>query len=63
MSSYDYVQAAIKNVKDKLSKSNKKLIRKAPTTMSSGYRPEQDTLEELNANDAQYFQELIGVLR
>ena len=63
MSSYNYIQAAIQNVEDKLQKSNSKLPRRAPTPMESGYRPELDGSEELNASDTQYFQELIGVLR
>ena len=42
---------------------HKKLAPKAPTPMSSGYRPELDTSNEVDADDTQYFQELIGVLR
>ena len=31
--------------------------------MSSGYRPKLDKSEELDKNDTQYVQELIGILR
>ena len=63
MSSYDYLQSAIKSVEEKLEKSNRKLAKKAPTPLSSGYRPELDGTEELNADETQYYQELIGILR
>ena len=63
MSSYDYVQAAIKNVQEKLSKANRKLPKRAPTPMTSDYRPELDATEELDAEETQYYQELIGILR
>ena len=45
MSSYEYVQAAINNVQEKLSKTNMGLQKRAPTPMSSGYRPELDNSE------------------
>ena len=63
MSSYDYLQAAIKNIEEKLHKSGGKLPTKAITPMSAGYKPELDVTEELDANETQYFQELIGILR
>ena len=63
MSSYEYIQATIKNVEDKLSKTNMRLQKRAPTPMSSGYRPELDESVKLNENDTQYFQELIVMLR
>ena len=31
--------------------------------MSSGYRPELDGTDELNPDETQYYQELIGILR
>ena len=63
MYSYDYVQAAVKNVQEKLARSNRKLMKKAPTPMSSGYRPELDVMEESSAEETQYFHEIIGILR
>ena len=63
MSTYEYIQAAIKNVQDKLSTMNMRLQKHAHTLMSSGYRPELDQSEELDENDTQYVQELIGILR
>ncbi|CAJ1962216.1 unnamed protein product [Cylindrotheca closterium] len=64
MSSYDYVTAAVKNVKATL-KDNQRwnLPKKAVTPMNSDYTPELDGSSELNAHDHTYFQELIGVLR
>ncbi|CAJ1955423.1 unnamed protein product [Cylindrotheca closterium] len=64
MSSYDYVTAAVKNVKATL-KDNQRwnLPKKAVTPMNSDYTPELDDSSELNAHDHTYFQELIGVLR
>mgnify|MGYP003326537431 FL=1 len=63
MSSYDYLQAAIKNIEEKLVKTGGKLQVKALTPMSSGYRPELDVTEELGAEETQYYQELMGILR
>ena len=63
ISSYEYLQAAIKNIQDKLARSNRKLSKKAPTPMSSGYCPELDATDELDVDETQYFQELIGILR
>ena len=40
-----------------------RLQKRAPTPISSGYRPESDESVDLNENDTQYFQELIGILR
>ena len=63
ISSYDYVQAAIKNIEEKLQQTSEKLARKAPAPMASGYRPELDLTPELNSSDTQYFQESIGIQR
>ena len=63
MSNYEYLQAAIKNIQDKLTRSNRKLPKKAPLPISSGYCPELDATDELYADETQYFQELIGILR
>jgi hypothetical protein len=40
-----------------------KLPRKAPTPMVAHYRPEVDVTEVLNAEEANYYQSLFGVLR
>ena len=63
ISSYDYIQSAIKNVQQHLSKSNRRLPRRALTPTSYNYFPELDTSPALDATGVQYFQELIGVLR
>ena len=58
-----YVREAVKNVKEYLGKKGKVLPAKAPTPLSSGYHPEVDTSNELEAEEASYFHSLIGVLR
>jgi len=63
MSSVDYVKAAVAEVVNKLAKENKQLVLKAVTPMTSDYAPELDGSPELNADDTQYYQELIGILR
>ncbi len=61
--SCQYVQTAVRNVEDHLSKSGEKLPYKAPTPLLSGYRPEIDVSPELDETEASYFHSLIGVLR
>ncbi len=60
--SCQYVQAAVKNVEDCLTSKGEKLPYKAPTPLSSGYRPEIDVSPELDGEEASYFHSLIGVL-
>ena len=62
-SSTQYVQAAVKNVEEYLLLKGEKLVAKAPTPLSNGYRPEIDMSPELEHADASYFHSLIGVLR
>ena len=40
-----------------------KLPKKAPTPMVASYRPEMDVTKELDADKANYYQSLVGVLR
>jgi hypothetical protein len=61
--SCQYVQAAVCNVEDHLAKTGEKLPYKAPTPLSSGYRPEIDVSPELGNTDSSYFHSLVGVLR
>jgi hypothetical protein len=63
MSSSQYVQAAVKNVKKYLEILGKKLPAKAKTPMQTSYRPELDVTEELGAQEGSYYQLLIGILR
>ena len=61
--SSQYVQAAVKNVKDYLSKQERyKIPAKANTPMRTSYRPELDVTSELPAVLASYFMSLIGIL-
>ena len=61
--SSQYVQAAVQNVEEYLQKKGEKLVAKAPTPLSSNYRPEIDISSELTGADASYFHSLIGILR
>mmetsp|Transcript_9480 Transcript_9480/g.11038 ORF Transcript_9480/g.11038 Transcript_9480/m.11038 type:complete len:157 (+) Transcript_9480:104-574(+) len=58
-----YVQAAVKNVEEKLLKDGETLPRKVRPPFSSDYRPELDVTATLNPRDAAYYQSLVGVLR
>ena len=61
--SCQYVQSAVQNVENHLEKSGEKLPYKAPTPLSSGYRPETDVSPKLGESEASYFHSLVGVLR
>jgi len=65
-SSSQYVQAAVKNVEEYLSKradDRWKLPGRAETPIQTSYRPELDVSPELNATESSYYQSLVGVLR
>ena len=62
-SSSQYVQSAVQNVVDKLAQEGRKLAKRATAPWTTNYRPETDTTPELSADDAAYFQSLIGILR
>ena len=62
-SSAQYVKSAVKNVEETLRKKGEKLIKRAPTPFPHGYRPEVDLSQELNPEEASYYQSLIGILR
>ena len=61
--STQYCKAAVDNVEEYLKAKGETLQAKAPTPLSSGYRPELDVSPELNDKDASYYHSLIGVLR
>jgi hypothetical protein len=63
MSSQHYISNAIKTVEIELSKAGKALSPKVRTPISSGYRPELDVTPLLGPEKANYYQNLIGVLR
>ena len=63
MTSYKYVNAAIKAVKERLKKRNDRpLPLRAATPMSYDFIPELDATEELQSDEVNYYQELIGIL-
>jgi hypothetical protein len=61
--SAQYVKTAVKNVEDYLEKKGESLPARASTPLSNGYRPEIDISDELDPDDAAYYQSLIGILR
>lgn len=63
MSSAKYVKEAIQLVEQELQKLNKRLPNKTLSPLSSGYRPELDVSPLLNDEEANYYQQLIGVLQ
>ena len=63
MSSDIYVKRALADVERELGLVGQKLMTKAPTQLSAGYRPELDTTPELDPARASYYQGLIGILR
>ncbi len=63
MSSAKYVKEAVRLVEQELLKMNKCLPNRVPTPLSSGYRPELDVSPLLGDEEANYYQQLIGVLR
>ena len=61
--SKQYVETAVNNVVDYLSKRKQSLPARCPTPMTANYRPEIDVTEELGPQDASYYHSLIGILR
>ncbi len=62
-SSEQYVKEAVKNVESELLKTNYVLVTTATRPMSSGYRPELDISPVLDDIQANWYQNLLGVLR
>ena len=62
-SSSQYTQASVANVEKYLKERNQYLPKNATAPFRGDYRPEIDVSPELNANDAAYYQSLIGILR
>ena len=58
-----YVQETVRNLEDWLKERNGKLLTRCDTPMSTSYRPELDTLEQLDAEMMNYYQSAIGVLQ
>lgn len=66
VSSVEYIKAAVENVEETLSKKprwNLPSRKNSLTPMSTSYKPELDSTNELNDEDRAYYQELIGALR
>jgi hypothetical protein len=64
MSARDYVKNAVKNVEETLLTENKTALKsKADRPTPAGYRPEIDVSPECDDDEANRYQQLIGVLR
>jgi hypothetical protein len=63
MSSTDYVKLSVQNIEQQLKRKNMKFPGNAVTPMSSDFVPELDTSEELNVDNQNFYQEMIGILR
>ena len=61
-SSLQYVQTAVKNVKESLAKQDTKFPDRANTPLSSKYHPEIDVSGDLQPDESAYCQYLIGIL-
>ena len=63
-SPFQYVQAAVKNVKEYLDDQDKfKMPCKAETPMKTSYCPKLDVTTELDPTNTAYYMLLIGILR
>ena len=62
-SSPQYVQGAVKNVEDYLSKTGDKLPTRNKSPLTSNYRPDCVITPELSPTKAAHYQSCIGVLR
>ena len=64
ITSYDYVIAAVKTIKDALTKKGRwKMPNKAITPMTALFVPELYGTDELGPDSIQFYQEMIGMLR
>ena len=63
MSGDHYVKNIVANLEEKLMNHVRQINTKQYSPFTTGYRPEMDTSPELDANQLNYFQEMIGCLR
>jgi len=63
MSSEQYVQETLRTFELELSKAGKRLKGKVSTPLSNGYHPELDVSPLLDDEQANYYMNLIGILR
>ena len=62
-SSSHYIQTVLKNLEEWLRGRDMKLPSRAETPLPTSYRPEMDVSPLLDAEDANYYQSLVGILR
>ena len=63
ISAEQYILEAVKNVEAELAKVGRKLNSRAHGPLAIGYKPELDVSSMLDPKHANYYQNLIGVLR
>ena len=63
MSSHEYVKQSIMVIEEKLSKKGRHLPKRCITPLTGGYHPSVDTSPELDAEETQFYQECVGILR
>ncbi len=63
MSAQEYIKRAIEEDERELNESGQFIPKKIEMPLSSGYRPELDFMPELSAQQTNYYQGLIGILR
>ena len=63
MSSYEYLKQSIMIIEQKLEKKGMTIPKRCITPLTSGYHPAVDVSPELDAEDTQFYQECVGMLR
>lgn len=63
ITSNDYVNAAVKTIREAIQGTKWRIPSKAPTPMTQSYHPELDESPEISASDVTLYQEMIGMLR
>lgn len=63
ISSHDYVKQSITTIEEKIKRIGKQLPKRCSAPLTSGYHPAEDVSLELDADDTQFYQEAIGMLR
>ena len=63
ISSVDYINAAVKTIKEALKDKPYKLPSKVTTPMTLNYQPELDESAELDTEGIQFYQEMMGMIR
>ena len=63
ITSYEYVIAAVKTIKDAITRNPRKMPKTADKLMTKSFVPELDGTEELGPDGIKFYQDMIGMLR